>query len=173
MRSLFDKFSKSAGLGIVGAGVCLVLASVPRAALAADNQLVWEGYATVTASTTQCSGVGGTGTGDTHVSIFRPKILSTDPPTFLSVIFLRAAGTHENSNESTVHQMHGSGNYTAFNVNSRARFVTYTGTYSFTVSPASIIASTPVVTINGNINSFGNVPGCTVTFKGVYLQRID
>jgi hypothetical protein len=173
MRSPFANLANSRALGIVGAGACLALASVPRAALAADTQLVWEGYATVTASTIQCSGHGGTGTGDTHVSIFRPKILSTDTPTFLSFILLRFAETMENTNESTVPQMHGLGNYAASAVDSRAKFDKWAGTYSLTVSPPAITASTPVVLINGNIDSFENVPGCTVTFKGVYVQRID
>jgi len=83
-----------ARLAAVAAG-CLALASLPGSALAAAN--AWEGFATVTASTAQCSGVGGTAPGDTHVSIFRPKIATTDTPSFLSFIFVRGAFTQENT----------------------------------------------------------------------------
>ena len=48
---------------------------------AGDTQAAWEGYATTTASTAQCAGVGGTGGGDTHVSIFRPHITARDTDT--------------------------------------------------------------------------------------------
>jgi hypothetical protein len=133
----------------------------------------WEGYATVIASTPQCSGVGGTAPGDTHVSIFRPKIASTDSPTFLSFVFLRAAVTQENTSESTVPQMNGSGNYTGFAIGSRAGFGQYTGTYNLTVTPAIVTASTPSVTIDGTITNFWNSTGCNVTFEGVYVERID
>ncbi|HEY3911739.1 MAG TPA: hypothetical protein VGM07_17910 [Stellaceae bacterium] len=115
----------------------------------------------------------GSAVGDTEVSIFRPKILSTDTKTFLSFVFLRAAYTWENTSESTVHQMHGSGNYESFGVNSRAKFFDDTGPYSFAVTPATITASTPVITITGTIKDYIDVPGCTVTFKGVYAPRID
>jgi hypothetical protein len=133
----------------------------------------WEGYATVTASTAQCSGLAGTTLGDTQVSIFRPKIASTDLPTFLSFVFLRAAITQENTSESIVHQMNGSGNYTGFAIGSRARFAQYTGTYNLTITPATITAATPSVTIDGRITNFFNTTGCNVTFEGAYVQRID
>jgi hypothetical protein len=156
---------------MVAGGVSLALTYLPGAALAAP--MAWEGYATVTASTAQCSGVGGTSPGDTHVSIFRPKIAATDSPTFLSFVFLRAAVTQENTSESTVHQMNGSGNYTGFLIGSRAGFAQYTGTYHLTITPATVTVATPSVTIDGTITNFLNTTGCNVTFEGAYVERID
>src|SRR5262249_3027781 len=98
------KTARGPRLAAIASGVSLALATLPGFAFAAP---AWEGYATVSASTPQCSGVGGTSPGDTHVSMFRPKIASTDSPTFLSFVFLRAALTQENASESTVHQMNG------------------------------------------------------------------
>jgi hypothetical protein len=140
-------------------------------ALAAVN--VWEGYATITASSPQCSGTGGTNPGDTLVSIYRPQIASTDTPTYLSFVLLRAAFTQENTSEPTVHQMNGSGNYTGFEVGSHAFFSQYTGTYNLTVTPAIVTGLTPSVTIDGTIINFFNITGCNVTFEGVYVERID
>ena len=159
-----------ARLAAVAAG-CLALASLPGSALAAAN--AWEGFATVTASTAQCSGVGGTAPGDTHVSIFRPKIATTDTPSFLSFIFVRGAFTQENTSETTVHQMNGSGNYTGFAIGPRAAFAQYTGTYNLTLTPAIITAATPSVIIDGTLTNFYNVTGCNVTFEGAYVHRID
>lgn len=149
----------------------LALVTLPGVALAAPRS--WEGFATVTASTSECSGVAGAAPGDTHVSIFRPKIASTDPPTFLSFVFLRAALTQENTSESTVHQMNGSGNYTGFAIGAYAGFGQYTGTYNLTVTPATVTAATPAVTVDGTIFNYFNAMGCNVTFEGTYVQRTD
>lgn len=164
-------------------GMSLVLASLPGAALALDSQLAWQGIVTVTAATTACAAadgaapsgaaVAGAAPGDAEVSVFRPKIASTDTATFLSWVYLRSSFTLENTSESTVHQMHGAGNFGGYAVNSRAKFFDYTGTYSLTVTPAAIVASTPVVTITGRITNWFDVPGCNVSFTGVYGQRID
>jgi hypothetical protein len=156
----------------VAAAATLMLGGAAWAA--GDTQAAWQGYATTTASTAQCAGIGGTGVGDTHVSIFRPHIAALDTQTFLSMMHLRAAITFDNTSEATIHQMHGAGNYTGYGVNSRAKGFSYTGgTYSLTVSPASIVASTPIINITGTLNNYFNTAGCSVTFKGVYVKRID
>lgn len=160
----------------IAAGGIMLLGSVflPATALALDTQAAWQGIATVTAETAaQCAGVGGTTVGDAMVSVFRPKIASTDTATFLSFVFLRAAFTVENTNESTIHQMHGAGNDDIFGVNGRAKFFEGTGTYSLTISPAAVVVTTPVITVTGKINNFFDVVGCDVTFTGVYAKRVD
>lgn len=148
------------------------LSAVPAFA-AGDTQTAWEGYATNTASTAACSTIGGTGKSDTHVSIFRPHINANDTPTFLSMMHLRAAITFQNASESTKHQMNGAGNYTAFGINSRAKGFTYSGTYSLTVSPNPVLSTTEVVNVTGTLNNYFNTAGCNVTFKAVYVKRID
>ncbi len=166
-----------AGTSVVGYGRGRIPGtSLPGAALAAAT--VWEGYATITASTPPCSGIGGTAPGDTHVSIFRPKLCALcigppDTPTYLSFVFLRAALTQENTSESTVHQMNGSGNYSGFLVGSHALFSQYTGAYNLTLTPVTITAATPSVIIDGTITNFLNTTGCNVSFEGAYVQRID
>jgi hypothetical protein len=154
-----------------GISLALALSSVSGSVLAAPE--AWEGYATVVSSALQCAGVDGTAPGDTHVSIFRPKIANTDLPSFLSFVFLRAAVTQENASETTVHQMNGSGNYTGFAIGSRAGFAQYTGTYKLTLTPATITAETSSVTISGTFTNVFNTVGCNVSFVGAYVQRID
>ncbi|MGC2521627.1 MAG: hypothetical protein WA417_03185, partial [Stellaceae bacterium] len=112
--------------------------------------------------------------GDAMVSVFRPKIASTDTNTFLSFNFLRAAFTVENTSETARPQMHGGGNDDIFGVDGRAKFIDGTGTYSLTISPpAPVVAATPVITITGKINNFFDVVGCDVSFTGVYAKRVD
>jgi hypothetical protein len=144
------------------------------ASFAPDTQAVWEGYATVTASTIQCQGHGGTGVSDTHVTIYRPKILTTDTATYIDFVFLRTAVTFENSNETTVHQMRGAGNYSATQIDSRALPFIYIGTYSFTFTPnVPITTTTNPIKMTGTIDGFDNAPGCNVTFEAVFVKRID
>ena len=143
-------------------------------AAAADTQAAWEGFLTVTSSTAQCSGVGGTGVGSTNVSMYRPKIKSTDTNTFLSLIQTRAAIAFQNSSETTIKQMNGSGNYGGSGINGRGKAFSYTATYSnFKVTPSPVTASTTNVMITGTINNMWSVTGCNVTFKSTYTKRID
>ena len=161
---------------IAAAGIMLLgSAFLPATAFALDTQAAWQGIATVTASTAaQCAGVGGTTVGDAMVSVFRPKIASTDTTTYLSFAFLRAAFTVENTSKSTIHQMHGAGNDDILGVDGRAKFIDGTGTYSLSISPAAAaVATTPVITITGKINNFFDATGCNVTFTGVYAKRVD
>jgi len=165
---------RPAGIVTASAAAFLFASALVNSASAKDKQVVWEGYATNTGSTTQCKGVGGTGMSDTHVSIFRPHIEGTDTPTYLSMMHLRAALTIENNDEGTVHQMHGNGSYKGYGVNSRAKGFNYWGgTYSLTITPATIGTGVSKVTITGTITKYFNTPGCNVTFKGVYVKRID
>jgi hypothetical protein len=162
--------------GAAAAAATMMLGGAAWAA--GDTQAAWEGYATNTSTqSAACSTVGGTGKGDTHVSIFRPHITAGDTPTFLSMVHLRAAITFENKNETTNPQMTGNGGYTAFGINSRAKGFSYTSagsTFSnIVVSPNPVQASTPVITITGTLNNYFNATGCSVTFKGVYVKRID
>jgi len=158
----------------MAAGLMAVMAISSGSAFAAgDTQAAWEGYATNTASTAACATVGGTGKSDTHVTIFRPHINPADTATFLSMQHLRAALTFQNSSESTVHQMNGAGNYTAFGINSRAKGFTYTGTYSLSVSPNPVLSTTQVINVTGTLTNYFNTAGCSVTFKAVYVKRID
>jgi len=162
--------------GAVTGLVCVawLLPILSQSSYAADNQTVWEGFLTVTSSIAQCAPVGATSPTDTHVSIYRPKIKSTDTATCLSIVFTRAAVTSCNLNETTVPQMAGAGNYKATAINSKAKPFTYNGTYNFTISPIPVVLSTPTVLISsGTLNNFFDTAGCTISFKGTYVKRID
>jgi hypothetical protein len=158
---------------LTAACAALALLSLPRIVAAADTQLAWDGFLKVTASTSQCAaaGIGGVAIGAEHISVFRPKILSTDTPTFISIIDQLAAVSFENTSETTIHQMHGSGNYSATAINGKAKAFTFTGTYKFTISPASVTAATTEVGITGTINNYFNAAGCSVSFDAFYAPE--
>ena len=151
-----------------------VLGCASGAALADDTQAAWNGLMQITTATATCAtdSVGGTGVGDIHVSVYRPHILTTDTPTYLSIMFTQAALTLQNSNESTNPHMTGSGAYTATVINKRGKPGTFVGAYSnISTSPTLVNGSTATVSITGTIDNVFNTSGCNVGFKAVYTKE--
>jgi hypothetical protein len=146
-------------------------------AAASDTQAAWMGFIQNTAATPACAGVGGSAVGDLHVSVYRPHILATDTPTFLSVVFLRAAFTLQNGSETSNPQMRGSGADTTWIIDGRGAAGAFKGlAYSnIIVTPTppalSVSESTTNITITGTIDSYFNVFGCNVTFKAEYVKE--
>src|SRR5689334_7050977 len=138
---------------VIGGG----LAVATSAQAVGDKHATWEGYLTFTTNPpSACSGVGGLGKGDTHDSIYRPSLSGGDI-SFLSILSDRAGIALQNTSEGSAPQMHGTGNYTGYGVNSRAKAFTYTaGTFNFVVSPATVTTSTNAVRINGTIDNIYN-----------------
>ncbi len=90
-------------------------------------------------------GIGGTGVGDNHVSVYRPHILSTDTPTYLASVFTRTEFTLENGSETANPQLNGSGVTTATLIDARGKPGTYNGTFSgIVVTPNPVTETTNV-----------------------------
>jgi hypothetical protein len=146
-------------------------------ASALDTQAAWEGFMQVTAATPACAAqhVGGSAVGDVHVSVYRPHILPTDTKhSFLSVVFLHAAFTLENTSEPTNPQMRNSGLDTTWIIDGRGAAAAVPGlVYNFTVTPniISLSDSTPYITITGTIFSYFSVNNCNVTFTAQYVKE--
>jgi hypothetical protein len=146
-------------------------------ASALDTQAAWEGFMVNTGATSACAGVGGSAVGDTHVSVYRPHILTNDTPTFLSAVFLRAAFTLENASDITNPQMRGSGGDTTWIIDGRGAAGAFKGNSyaNIIVTPTppalSVSESTTSIIITGTINGYFNVFGCNVTFKAEYIKE--
>jgi hypothetical protein len=152
----------------------VILGCASGAAAAADTQAAWIGLMQNTAASSTCAtvGLGGTGVGDNHVSVYRPHILSTDTPTYLAIVFTRDEFTLQNTSETTNPQMNGSGPDTATIIDGRGKPGTYAGTYSgIVVTPKPVTETTGVVTITGTIDNYFNVAGCNFTFKAAYVKE--
>jgi hypothetical protein len=145
---------------------------IPAALRAADTQAAWEGFVETTAASSGCSGVSGATVGDVYLSIYRPKINSTDTNSFLSFIRLRAALDLQNTSETTAKQMNGTGNYSGDGINNRALSFTYNSTYRFTVTPSPVTSTTNTIKITGTFDNFFNNAGCNLTIEGVYMPRV-
>jgi hypothetical protein len=145
-----------------------------NAAVAADTQAAWIGIMENTGATPTCAamGVGGTGVGDNHVSVYRPHILSTDTATYLAILFTRTEFTLKNNIEASNPQMRGSGADTATIIDPRGAPGSYPGTFfGIAVTPNPVVETTNIVSITGTIDNYLNVAGCNVTFKAAYVKE--
>jgi hypothetical protein len=141
---------------------------------AADKQAAWVGLMENLSATATCAslGVGGSGVGDLHVSVYRPHIVSTDTTTYLAIVFTPTEFTLANTSETTNPQMNGSGTDTTTLIDGRGKPVTYAGSYSLiSVTPNPVTETTPIITITGTINNYFNFTGCNVSFHAVYEQK--
>ena len=166
------KLNLSSAAGIVA--VLCVAGSVTMAQKASAAPLtVWQGGAELLSQTSQCvAGVPGFNVGDLAVSVFRPRLASTQPKSALTMLFHRSALSFFNNTGPD--QMTGNGTYTGSWISARATGVPggTSGTYSFTITPSgTITASTPGLGIVGTITNFAGVSGCTITFAGAYAKR--
>ncbi len=159
----------------LSAGAVAAALFTQPSAQAADTHVAWEGFLTFTGSPpAACTGAGGVANDDTHVSIYRANLGANDAsPTFLSILFTRAALDLQNTSESAAHQMNGTGKYAGFAFNSKAKVLQYTGSFDLTVTPTPVAAGTDTVSITGTITNLFNMQGCNRTFKAIYVKKID
>jgi len=138
-----------------------------------DPLIVWQGGATIVSVNATCKAqLPGFSPGDLAHSVFRPRLVGDEPASALSLIFSRFAQAFFRTSGGG-DQMHGPGNYTGPLIRSRVTTIPggATGTYRFAITPAVITGATGLITIDGTINNFGGVVGCTMRFIGAYRPR--
>lgn len=140
-----------------------------------DPLITWQGAATITALTSQCSSIGFT-KGDTIHSIYRPNLDAAEPHTAITFISSRSAIAFFQKSGNKF--MHGEGTYSGAFIGGRATIrpsstsAAPTGNFDLTVSPTSFTASTTTnVDIKGSLTNFFGTTGCTVTFSASYQRR--
>jgi hypothetical protein len=162
-------------LRTIGTAASLALLLMANDATAAVHNplIVWQGGATLTGITFGCrNGAKGLARGDMAVSVYRPQLDLREPKSSLTLIFRRAAHSFF---KTTGGQMNGVGRFSGAWISARATTKrgggAVSGIYRFVVTPATAIATTPFVTIDGRITHFGHITGCDITFKGSYSRR--
>lgn len=134
--------------------------------------VVWQGGATLTSlSSTGCTGHGLV-PGDMAASVYRPHT-SGGGFTSLTFVFSRAAVIlNAPTQGGPASLFRGSGTYKSGGLRSRAiGFSGVTGSFNFTITPATISTATKFVTIEGTVGNFLGHTGCTVGIRGSYNVR--
>jgi hypothetical protein len=154
-------------------GVALLAAStvIPAQATTLDASMTFRGALLITAVTANCDKPGFPFKGETLLSAFRPKIAAdaTVPPAALLITFQNGA---QLSSLPAIIPSPASGTYNGIAIQGLAAAANFTGHYSFTISPASIVPATPQISISGSLENFRNTAGCTVSFKGALVRGV-
>jgi hypothetical protein len=142
---------------------------------AAANPVVWSGSVIIQAATPKanCDAVN-VQVNEMHTGVLHPKLAGdvTVPTDVLQILQAQNATRITPAGAGVTH-FAASGNYNATFWNGRAIIKTFSSTYnSFVVSPATILSTTPFVTIRGTVLNFGGpASGCTVTFAGAFVRK--
>jgi len=149
--------------------VVLSLAAVAASAAApAAAETVFVGGATIRTVTTQCGSAATVG--DYGRLIYRPASpgLDNGADSYLAFVFNRAAYAMTVPNNTFRINV----NYAGQGVGSTLNVSTKTGGITqWTLSPATLAATTPSTTLTATLANFWAITGCTVTFNA-YLIRV-
>lgn len=138
---------------------------------AANNPLVaWEGRLFITAVNPTCEAAGW-GIGANAGIAFRPRLDPAEPTSGLNLDWDRAMSQLRRTGGTGTDKMQGAGTYNGARFNTRGTFNSWTGTYSFALTPTNPIATTPNIILTGLISNFDDFTGCTVTVRAALTRR--
>ena len=138
----------------------LVAMGVSCAASAGMAFPIFDGTVTYQTATNACSPAG-----NSFNAIYRPQIGTTAPKTGLVISQYRSGfGVQLTGNG----QLSGAGTAGAFTITQTAALVQNVASFSFTQSPAAVVATTQQITLSGKIVLNGS---CQHVFKAVFLRR--
>ncbi|HET7681852.1 MAG TPA: hypothetical protein VFK79_17155 [Xanthobacteraceae bacterium] len=151
---------------IVGAA----LLGIPAAVRA--EALLWDGSVVITAATSQCNAIGEPFSPTKSLrALWRPRLKAGDPKA--AIIFQTDSLSHIYVIRaiSNVNSLNGTGDYCGIDFDPGVGESTtwFGGRYNITVTPAPVTAHE--VQVIGWATKFGNVPGCTVRFRGAFERR--
>jgi hypothetical protein len=151
---------------IVGAA----LLGIPAGARA--EALLWDGSLVITAATDQCNAIGEDFSPTKSLrALWRPRLKASDPKA--GIIFQTDNLSHIYVIRaiSNVNSLNGTGDYCGIDFDPGVGESTtwFGGRYNITVTPEPVAANE--VRVFGSATKFGNIPGCTVKFRGAFEKR--
>jgi hypothetical protein len=152
---------------VATAGVSCALSSAN-----ADARL-WDGTVVVTSVTPQCQPLADVN--GTLRAIYRPRLKAGDPKAAIIVQTNNLSHIYVVRAQTNTSSMNGTGEYCGidFDPGKGESSTWFGGHYDLTVSPANMTQQSPPlqVRVTGKVTKFGNIPGCTVVFRGAFLRR--
>ena len=149
----------------------VAVATLAAASSAHAEARLWDGTVVVTGSSPLCQPYG-----DVNGSLrafYRPHLKASDPKAAVilqtdnlsHIIVIRAI-----TNTPT---LNGSGDYCGIDFDPAAgeSSTWFGGRYNIDVLPAVVTMATPEVRVTGMVTKFGNIPGCNLRFRGVFVRR--
>lgn len=153
---------------------------VSTAGATAANFPFWYGGAVIDSVTAQCANGGFVVAKDYMPSTYRAKTGIAGEPSNPGINFYRGLSTYayfRTSGKADVNTMNGSGLGKGYLIRGNVTTIPnpsqqpYNFSFNFTVKPVvgtTITKTTQAITIDGTINNWRNVAGCTVKFRAAY-----
>jgi hypothetical protein len=161
------------------AAIAAVALSTVNAAAQTSPFPFWVGAAVIDSVTPACKNGGFINKNDLVNTDYRAKTGTTGEPKSPGITFTfpRAAlALFRTGGAANANTMDGNGNYGGYLIRANVTTIPnpnqqpHAGAFSFDVTPAAVTKTTDVVTINGTINNWRAVAGCTVKFRAAYRQ---
>lgn len=136
-----------------------------QSALARVN---WQGEFMVTGVTSACAS-DGWAVGDHALATYLPANLDNNGARSFIALHLNRRNAYSYGVTGALAAGKG---YSAVGITSAGSNFTFTGAFvAFTQSPASVVTTTPFVTMRARISNFSGMPGCTVSFDASFVKR--
>jgi hypothetical protein len=161
------------GLGLA------VLCLVPAAAVAAPLPYqFWSGLAVFDTTSAACENGGQIAAADVALSDYRALQGVEGEPTHPGITFLftRSAQAYFFASGANPDTMNGTGTYNGVVIKGNVISIpnpnqpNWQGAFKFKIKPGTITSDTDSITIDGKIDNWRNIAGCTVTFRAAYRQ---
>ena len=153
---------------VFAAALSLLGASSPVAA----GPILWQGSVTITSNPNLNASCTRYRFGQVGSSVFAPKLSALGARSTLAIFFEKRALYFEETNSNSGPQMQGTGLLATTYIGDMADMRTGTFSnqtqYNFTVTPSTITAHTPSVTIVGYIWGAFPTQGCSLAINGFY-----
>lgn len=164
---------RAIGLGL--AALCLT--TVAAAADPLPYQF-WSGLAVVDRVTVPCKNGGQIAATDVAVSEYRALQGVAGEPSNpgITFVFTRSAQAYFYAGGADPNTMNGAGSYNGHIIRGSVTSLpnasqgAFQGTFKFKVKPATITSDTDLITVDGSIDNWRNIAGCTVIFRAAYRQ---
>ena len=172
-KARFSVVAAIAAIAACSAGAPAQAQSDPAAAPAVSTGVpVYQGTAFVTAVTSACAT--NFGVGDYYTMLFRQLVESGNTSYGGGIAFFSPRSAVAYVMPANKPLNGGKQSQTSVNAHGESSKVgpfSYTGGFNLTISPATLAASTPNVTITGTVTNFFNYSGCTVTIRAALALR--
>jgi hypothetical protein len=158
---------------ILAVGAIAAAMGVSTLTSARAEARLWDGSLVITNATPQCDVIGEDFPNSSLRALYRPKLKASDPKAAIIVHTDNLSHIYVIRAQTDTKTLNGTGEYCGidFDPGVGESSTWLGGKYNIAVVPAAVTAATPDVRVTGWVTKFGNIPGCTLKFRGAFLRR--
>ena len=157
-----------------GLATAIIAATELIAATSANaDARLWDGTLVITSATAQCDAIGENFPNSSLRALYRPKLKTSDPKAAIIFHTDNLSHIYVVRAISNTRTLNGAGEYCGIDFDPAIGESTtwLGGNYNIAVTPTNVTNSTNDIQVTGTVRKFGNIPGCTLKFRGTFLRR--